>query len=516
MKKNKSCEPPHKVLLIILDGFGIGKKYSGNAYEKAKKLFFEQIFRTYPWTLLKASGKAVGVPQGTQGGSEIGHFTIGSGRVTLQTLQQIDQDIKNGRFFRNKILKTAFAKAKRKGAIHLLGMISDQGVHSDQRHLYALLKLAKKYRISKVYIHAITDGRDVPERSATKYVNKIMSAIKKIGCGEIASIIGRYFAMDRDQNWKRTEKAYNLYVNAEGARATDPLTAIKNAYARGADTDYYIKPISLNSQAKIKNGDVVIFWNFRSDRTRQLTYAFTREQKIGFKPLKKVLPYLICFGPYSDKAPVVYPTPIIKDNLGAVLDKNHIRQLRIAETEKFAHVTYFFNSQINKPYSTETRVLIDSPKCPSYAQKPEMSAHGITAALIPLLKTGKYPFIALNFANCDLVGHSGEFEASVKAVETINDCLLKIIPTALENNYIAMVTSDHGNVEYMIYEEDGEPCPSHTTNPVPFILISKEKLKLKKTDHKKAIGQLADIAPTILKVLGLQQPYSMTGRDLLA
>lgn len=495
----------NKVLLIILDGYGEGKKYPGNAITLAKTPTLTELRKRYPWTLLKASGKAVGVPKGTQGGSEIGHFTIGAGRIVFQSLEEINRSIRNKSFFK----KPALIKAFKYPRIHLLGMISDQGVHSHINHLFTLLEFAKKQGRKEIFIHAITDGRDVPERSAINFIKNIQSEIKRLhmeDTARIATIIGRYYSMDRDSNWNRTKKAYDLLTLGAGTHGKNPIEAIKNAYSRGAETDYYIDPIILDKNGLIKNKDAVIFWNYRSDRSRQLTYLFTGEANL--KTGKTVRPFFVCIGPFSEKAPVVFPTPIVKNNLGEVISKNGLRQLRIAETEKYAHVTYFLNSQIEKPSAKEDRILIPSPKCPSYAVKPEMSAQKITDALLPKLKSKKYQFIALNFANCDLVGHSGNLQATIKAVETVDSCLGRIVPEALKNEYCVLITGDHGNAEYMIYEKNGEECPSHTTNPVPFIVAGEYK-KVKDS------GELKDIAPTILEVMGIKQPEEMTGKSLV-
>lgn len=519
-----------KVLLVILDGFGEGKPYRGNAIYLAKTPTLDALKKKYPHTVLKASGNAVGIPKGFQGGSEVGHFTIGAGRVTWQSFEAINRSIKNKEFFEKPALIEACKRANKgeESALHLIGMISDQGVHSDIRHLFALLKLAKKQKVKKTYIHAITDGRDVPEKSAEKFIRQIKEKISALGMKEgakssakIATIIGRYYAMDRDTNWNRTAKAYDLYTLGKGTAEKNPRKAIRNAYSRGDATDYYIKPIILDEYGIIKNKDSVIFWNFRSDRSRQLTWAFTGEKNsatgkpIEFKSEKIVRPFFVCMGPFSEKAKVVFPTPIIKNNLAQVLSKRKLKQFRIAETEKYAHVTFFFNSQAEKPYSMEDRLLIDSPKCPSYAAKPEMSARKITKALMPKLNEQKYDFIALNFANCDLVGHSGELEATIKAVETVDECLGRIVPSALKNSYDILITGDHGNAEYMIYKGSGKPCPSHTTNPVPLIVISNQNLATSGRKIKLKKGELKDIAATILNIMKIPIPKEMTGKNLL-
>lgn len=501
----------NKVLFIILDGFGEGKAYPGNAIALAKTPTLTELRKKYPWTLLKAAGEAVGVPAETQGGSEIGHFTIGAGRVVWQSLEEINLSIRDRSFFKKTALLEACKRAKstENAVLHLIGMISDQGVHSDIRHLFALLELAKLQNVKKVFIHAITDGRDVAERSAPGFIKGIQAKIESLAMeqeAKIATIIGRYYAMDRDSNWDRTQKAYDLLTKGFGTEEKDPLTALQNFYDKGKESDYYMTPNILDKNGIIKNEDAVIFWNFRSDRARQLTWRFTDETDT--KTEKVVRPFFVCIGPFSEKAPVVFPTPIVKNNLGEILSKNGVKQLRIAETEKYAHVTYFLNSQIEEPYKNEDRILIDSPKCPSYAEKPEMSAVGITDALLPKLKTQDYQFIALNFANCDLVGHSGNLQAAIKAVETVDVCLGKIVPEAVQNGYTVLITGDHGNAEYMIYENTGEPCPSHTTNPVPFIVAGEYK-KVKDS------GELKDVAPTVLEIMGIEKPKEMTGQSLV-
>ena len=455
----------------------------------------------------------MGIPKGTQGGSEVGHLTIGAGRIVLQPLLQIDNAIKDGSFFKKKALLAAAAHAtKKNSAFHILGMISDQGVHSDIRHALALLDFAKKQGLTKVYVHAISDGRDVPPESVKPFLRQLQKHMKKLGVGQLATLVGRYYAMDRDKNLNRTAVAYDLYTKGKGAHESDPIKAVDTAYKAGLESDYYLKPILLNKDGLIHKDDAVVFFNFRTDRAAQLTDQFTTKLK----------PHFVAFGPYTTKAPVVFPQTVVKNNLGFVL--NHevpgggkkLKQLRIGETEKYAHVTFFFNSQVKEPFPTETRILVKSPKCPSYATKPEMSAPEITKKLLKEIPKD-YSLIALNFANLDLVGHSGDFKATVKAVEVIDDCLSKIIPAAQAAGYAVLITGDHGNAEYMIYEQTGGACPSHTRNPVPLIFISSAKppLTLKKTSHSKATAGLRDIAPTILKLLDLKIPKEMTGKSLV-
>lgn len=501
-----------KVLLCVLDGFGHGKKYKGNAIARAKTPFINKLKKEYPWTLLSTSGEAVGIPAGNQGGSEVGHFTIGAGRTVAQPLLEINTAIKNKTFFKKKELLKAIKHVKKhKSALHIMGMISDEGVHSNINHGLALLELAKRNKVQQVYFHAITDGRDVPPQSAQKYIKMITKKIKELGMensASIATIIGRYYAMDRDTNWSRTQQAFDLLTKAKGRKAKDPLTAIDYAYAHGAESDYYLKPIIINPAGIMKKEDAVIFFNFRTDRSKQLTEML----------LKKLKPYFVAFGPYTKKAPVVFPAPVVKNNLAQVLAKKHKKQLRIAETEKYAHVTFFFNSQIKEPVRGEKRILVDSPKCPSYAQQPEMSAPEVTKKLLKEIAKGHtaqgYDFIALNFANPDLVGHSGDIPATIKAIQVLDDCLSQIVPKALAEGYDIMITADHGNAEFMLYP-NGSKSASHSTNPVPFILITPDHKQLRRSSHARATAGLKDIAPTILKLMRIRKPWQMKGESLV-
>jgi len=484
-----------KALLIVLDGYGEGKDYKYNAVTRSKTPFIDELRKKYPHTLLNTDSGHVGLPPKTMGGSEVGHFTMGAGRIVYQSLEEINRSIKKGNFFKLKALKK-LAKNCRKNnsAFHIMGMISDEGVHSHLDHLFELLKFAKQEKLNKVFIHAFTDGRDVPERSADKFIKKI----EKTG-GKIATIIGRFYAMDRDTNWKRTEKAFSLLTKGKGKQEKTALQAIKNEYKRGTETDYYIEPIVLDKNGIINKKDSIVFFNYRTDRAKQLTELFNKAKFKNF----------VCFGPYSNKFPVLFEANKVKNNLGTYLSHKGKKQLRIAETEKYAHVTFFFNSQDKKPYKGEKRILIPSPKCASYAEKPEMSAPKITTALLKEIHK-PYDFILLNFANCDLVGHSGDFKATQKATETLDKCLARIIPKALKHDYTILLTADHGNAEFMKYK-NGEDCPAHTLNPVFFIAISSKNPKLRKG---KTLG-LKDVAPTVLKVLEIKQPKEMTGKSLI-
>ncbi len=499
-------------MLIILDGFGEGKKYPGNAVWKAKTPYIDFLRKNYPTTLLQASGQAAGLPKGVMGASEPGHVTLGAGRIVWQPLEEIDRAIQNGSFFKKKELTHALAEVKKKKSnLHLIGMISDSGVHSQLDHLFALLELAKKKKVKNVYIHAITDGRDVEEKSAAGFLDKIQRKIKKLGIGEITTIIGRYYAMDRDTNWNRTKKAYNLLTKSEGKEFGNYSEALKDFYKhepKETCTDYYLKPVVLQKKS-IQDKDVVIFYNFRSDRARQLTSAFVDKNFKSFKR-KKIKTHFVCMGPYSKKAPVVFPAPKIKNNLAEVLSRKGVKQLRIAETEKYAHVTFFFNSQIEKPWPGEDRILIPSPKVPSYAKKPEMSAHKVTKRVLKEIDRNFYDVIILNFANPDLVGHSGSLKAAIKACEVMNQCVEKIVKKVLNKDGQVILTADHGNAEEMIYYGTKEICPAHNTNPVLCTVISE---KIKKIKKGKTLG-LKNIAPTLLDLAGIKKPKEMTGESL--
>ncbi|HLC65870.1 MAG TPA: 2,3-bisphosphoglycerate-independent phosphoglycerate mutase [Candidatus Nanoarchaeia archaeon] len=507
-------KPEKRVILIIRDGWGYSPKKKGNAVYAANLEHDNFCLKNYPYTILKCSGNAVGIPEGTQGGSEPGHLTIGAGRVVWQPLEDINRKIKSGEFFKNKVLLDAMRNCrKKKSKLHLMGLFSDQGIHGTTYHLYALLRMAKQQKLKDVFIHCFLDGRDVPERSAEKYLKECQKQIRKIGVGKISSLVGRYYAMDRDHNWDRTKEAYDLLTLGKGFRESSPITALKNAYSRGGKTDYYVKPISLAS-ATIDNNDSVIFWNFRSDRTRQLTEALTQRNFNKFQRTKIPKIHFICMSEYDPKfmLPVAFYQQKIKNNLGQVISKAGLKQLRIAETEKYAHVTFFFNSQVEKPSKNEDRIMVHSPKVPSYDLKPEMSAYEITEKLIPEIGKEKYDFIVVNFANGDLVGHSGKFDAVVKACKVVDECIGRIVENGLEKNYITIITGDHGNAEEMLYP-NGEINPSHGTNPVPFILITNDET-LKNSKLKKGLG-LSSIAPTILRLMGVDKPKEMTAQALL-
>lgn len=509
-----------RVLLVIRDGWGYSEEIRGNAVHLASTPNDDRYMDTYPWTLLECTGNAVGVPEGTQGGSEPGHLTMGAGRVVWQPLEEINRSITEGSFFENKALLNAINVCQTENCkMHLMGLLSDQGIHGTTHHLYALLELAKREGLREVYVHCFLDGRDVPERSAEVFLHETLKQIQLKGIGCIASMVGRYYAMDRDNNWDRIQKAYNLLTLGEGNEETDVYEAIYNAYRQGDKTDYYIQPIIMVDPkgvpvATIEDGDSVIFWNFRSDRARQITYALTQPSFEQFIRKKKPRIYFTCMSVYDRylDLPVAFPQREVQNNMGRVLSTHGIKQLRIAETEKYAHVTFFFNSQVEDPYPNEDRILVPSPKVPSYDEKPEMSAFDITRRLLTEIQRAEYQFILVNFANGDLVGHSANLDAAIKACEVVDRCVGQLVEAALKKNYTVIITGDHGNIETMLYP-DGSPNPSHGNNPVPFIFISNDP-KLRQVKLRSGFG-LSSVSPTILHLIGIDKPPEMTGINLI-
>ncbi|KAA0000612.1 MAG: 2,3-bisphosphoglycerate-independent phosphoglycerate mutase [Thermoplasmata archaeon] len=492
------------ILLAILDGWGYSNSKIGNAIYYAHTPNFDEYMARYPHTLLEASGEAVGLPAGQMGNSEVGHLNIGAGRIVYQESMKILKAIEDGSFFENKVLKEAMEKAK-KSKLHLMGLIGDGGVHAMMEHLYALLEMAKEMGVKEVYIHCFLDGRDTPPKSAIKHIRQLEEKIGEIGIGEIASLIGRYFAMDRDKKWDRTKKAYDMLVKGRRRLVKNAEEGIKIAYENG-ETDEFIQPTVIEGKSRIENGDVVIFFNFRPDRARQLTEAFIRDDFHAFPrlPLKV---HFVTLTQYDDSfnTPAAFKAEKIKNTLGEVLARHKLKQLRIAETEKYAHVTYFFNGGEEKPFEGEDRCLIPSPKVATYDLKPEMSAYEVTEEVIRRIESRKYDFIVLNYANPDMVGHTGIWKAILKALEVVDECIGKVVDAVMKQDGIAIVTSDHGNAEEML--EDGMPKTAHTTNPVPFILIG--------ADENLRKGNLGDIAPTILEFLDIEKPEEMSGRSLM-
>jgi 2,3-bisphosphoglycerate-independent phosphoglycerate mutase len=505
-------------MLMILDGWGMRQPDSGNAVYLARTPNLDRILVGYPHTQLQTSGPAVGLPDGVMGNSEVGHLNIGAGRVVYQDLLRIDRAIEDGSFFTNPALTAVCEDVKNDdAALHLMGLVSDGGVHSQLTHLYALLELAKRTGIEKVFIHVILDGRDTAPDGGAEYVRQLQTQIRRIGVGAIATICGRYYAMDRDTRWERTEQAYRLYTKAEGVTAHDPVAAIEEAYQRG-ETDEFVKPIVLSSSndqpvACVGNGDAILFFNFRADRTRQLTRAFTEPNFNGFARGSRLdLSNYTCMTLYDEgfDLPVAFPAVHMEGILGQVISSQGLRQLRIAETEKYAHVTYFFNGGQETPFENEDRSLIPSPRdIATYDQKPEMSAIAVTEEVLNRIVSDQYDLIVLNFANMDMVGHTGVLEAAIKACETVDYCIGRIIETVLSKNGALLITADHGNAETMI-TDNGNIHTAHTTNPVHLVLVNNK--------HRKASlrpGVLGDIAPTILDLMGIDPPDEMTGKSLI-
>lgn len=496
-----------KTILVIMDGLGESRADSSNAVTLANTKNVDVYRKEYPNVLLKASGNAVGLPEGVMGASEPGHLTMGAGRIVWQPLEEINQAIQSGKIFENKVILDLFEKLRQHSTpLHLIGMVSDAGVHAHLNHLFALLQMAKHEGVREVYIHAITDGRDVPERSAQAFLTKIENYTQMLGVGKLVSLVGRYYAMDRDQNYERTQVAYDLYLQGKGKEAKSYIQALDDAY-QTVETDYYLPPCFFAEFKKIEPQDGVIFFNFRSDRARQLTHALVDQDFDKFlRPF--VLADFVALGPYTHQAPVAFPPQVVINNFGEWLSKKGIPQLRIAETEKYAHVTFFFNSQQEDPYPLEERILVNSPKCPTYADQPEMAAKEVTEKVCAEIEKQKFGAIVLNFANPDLVGHSGNLKATIRAVETIDQCVGKVVKTALKNNYQIILTADHGNAEQMLYPNSEVICPAHTTNPVRCYLIGIGSQEL-----REGLG-LSSIVPTMLKMMGIKIPEEMTGETL--
>ena len=498
------------VALIIMDGFGYNPSDYGNAVKAAKKPNIDKYMQG-PNTLIGASGLNVGLPDGQMGNSEVGHTNIGAGRIVYQMLVKISKSIKDGDFFQNKALMGAIDNCKKNGSsLHLMGLLSPGGVHSHIEHLYGLLEMAKKNGIKNVYVHAFLDGRDVPPSSAAGFMKDAVAEIKKIGVGSVATISGRFYAMDRDNAWDRVEKAYNALVLGEGIQEADPVQAIENSYANKI-TDEFMLPTVVDKNGMIKANDSVIFFNFRPDRARQLTRTFVDPDFNGFKRANGFFKLnFVCMAQYDASMPnvtVAFPPEQLKMTLGEYLSKSGKTQLRIAETQKYAHVTFFFNGGEEKQFDGEDRILIKSPDVETFDMKPEMSAFEVTDAVVDAINSDKYDVIILNYANCDMVGHTGIFDAAKTAVEAVDTCVGRMVDAILAKGGAAVITTDHGNADKMC-EPDGSPFTAHTTNPVPLMIVGYD-CKLRDG------GVLADIAPTMLQILGVPQPAEMTGKSLI-
>ncbi len=498
------------LILIIMDGFGIAPK-EGNAIAAAKKPNLDRLFAENPHTQIGASGLNVGLPDGQMGNSEVGHTNMGAGRIVYQELTNITRHIEDGSFFENPAFMKAVENCKaHDSALHVFGLCSDGGVHSHNTHIYALFELAKRAGLTKVYYHAFLDGRDVPPTSGKDYVVQMDEKLQEIGVGKIATVAGRYYAMDRDKNWNRVEKAYAAIVYGEGNRAATAEEAVQNSYDNGV-TDEFVVPVVVDPEGTVKPNDSIIFANFRPDRARQITRAFVDPDFDGFERRNGFFPVTyITMAQYDATMPnveVAYPPEVLVNTLGEYISKQGMQQLRIAETEKYAHVTFFFNGGVEKQYPGEDRILVNSPKVATYDLQPEMSEPEVTEKLVDAIHSGKYDMIILNYANCDMVGHTGVFEAAVKAVEAVDDGVGKVTKAIADMGGVALITADHGNADKMV-DEDGKPFTAHTTNPVPFCVVG-YPCKLREG------GCLADIAPTMLQIMGLPQPAEMTGKSLI-
>ncbi|MBR3045136.1 MAG: 2,3-bisphosphoglycerate-independent phosphoglycerate mutase [Oscillospiraceae bacterium] len=500
------------VALLIMDGFGINPSEYGNAIKAANTPNLDRYFKEYPNNIIGASGLDVGLPDGQMGNSEVGHTNIGAGRIVYQQLVKITKSIQDGDFFENPALTAAMQNAKDKGtALHLMGLLSPGGVHSHMTHMYGLVEMAKRFGLEKVYIHAFLDGRDVPPSSAAEYMEEAVAELKKIGLGKVGVISGRFYAMDRDNAWDRVEKAYAALVYGEGVQEDDPVQAIKNSYANGV-TDEFMIPAVVAKDAKIQENDSVVFFNFRPDRARQITRAFVDPEFKGFERKQGYFPvHFVCMAQYDATMPnvsVAFPPEELTMTFGEVLAKQGKTQLRIAETQKYAHVTFFFNGGEEKTFDGEERILIKSPDVETFDMKPEMSAYEVTEAVLKEIAADKFDAIILNYANCDMVGHTGIFDAAVKAVEAVDDCVGQVTEAILAKGGKVIITADHGNADKMM-EDDGSPFTAHTTNPVPAIVIGSDAKKIRSG------GVLADLAPTLLQLMGIEQPKEMTGKTLI-
>ncbi len=505
------------ILLLVMDGYGINSHKEGNAIALANKPNLDKIFKHYPYTTLSASGLDVGLPAGQMGNSEVGHLNLGAGRIVYQEITRIDQTIQDQTFFKNPVLIEAMEKAKQGNVgLHLMGLVSDGGVHSSLNHLYALLRMAKERKVEKVYVHAFMDGRDTSPTAGADYLEDLLRRFKEIGVGKLSTVSGRYYAMDRDKRWERVEKAYRAMVYGEGPKTNDVIGAVKKSYEDGV-TDEFILPMVISSgesteEGRIRKGDVGIFFNFRADRARELSWALSDENFCEFSRPDGLTIDLINLTLYDEKlkCKVAFPPVKLIHILGEVLAREGKKQLRIAETEKYAHVTFFFNGGEEKPFEGEDRILIHSPKVPTYDLKPEMSVFEVTENVIKEIESKKYDFILLNYANPDMVGHTGVMAATIKAVEAVDKCVGEVVSAVKQVGGIAMVTADHGNADQLIDPSNGKVFTAHTTNPVPFALVMENF-------HGKLRpgGKLADVAPTILHLMKIEKPKEMEGENLI-
>lgn len=506
------------VVLMILDGYGLNDKTEGNAIAQAKTPVMDRLMKEYPWVKGNASGMAVGLPEGQMGNSEVGHLNMGAGRIVYQELTRITKEIQDGVFFENPALLKAVENCKKNNsALHLMGLLSDGGVHSHNTHLYALLELAKRNGLDKVFVHCFLDGRDTPPASGREYAEALNAEMEKIGVGRIASVAGRYYAMDRDNNYDRVKLAYDAMTKGEGLTAACGICAIAQSYER-EETDEFVKPTVVVEDGKpvatVQDGDSVVFFNFRPDRAREITRCFCDDDFKGFDRGARKQITFVCFSDYDPTIPnkeVAFHKIAVTNTFGEWLAANHLKQARIAETEKYAHVTFFFNGGVEEPNPDEDRVLVNSPKdVATYDLKPQMSAPEVCNKLCDAIRSDKYDVIIINFANPDMVGHTGVLSAAVKAIETVDECVGRAVDAIKEVGGVMFICADHGNAEQLIDAETGEPFTAHTTNQVPFLLVNYDE-----NCGLRDGGCLADIIPTLIEIMGMEQPAEMTGKSLL-
>lgn len=504
-------------VLMILDGYGLNDKTEGNAVSKANTPVMDKLMAECPFVKGNASGLAVGLPDGQMGNSEVGHLNMGAGRIVYQELTRITKEIEDGDFFKNEELLKAMDNCKKNNSsLHLFGLLSDGGVHSHNTHLYGLLEMAKREGLEKVYVHAFLDGRDTSPTSGKEFMAELCDKMKEIGVGQVATINGRYYAMDRDNRWDRVQAAYNAITQSEGVKAEDAVKAIEASYAEDV-TDEFVKPTVIVKGgvpvASVKDNDSVVFFNFRPDRAREMTRAFCADEFDGFDRPQRINTTFVCFTEYDVTIPnklIAFKKVSINNTFGEFLAANGKTQARIAETEKYAHVTFFFNGGVEEPNKGEDRILVNSPKVATYDLQPEMSAVEVCDNLVDAIKSGKYDVIIINFANPDMVGHTGVESAAVKAIETVDNCVGRAVEAIKETDGVMFICADHGNAEQLIDYTTGGSFTAHTTNPVPFILVNADpSYKLREG------GCLADIAPTIIELMGMEQPVEMTGKSLL-
>ena len=502
-------------VLMILDGYGLNDRKDHNAVAEANTPVMDKLMKEYPFVKGNASGMAVGLPEGQMGNSEVGHLNMGAGRIVYQELTRITKEIQDGDFFKNEAMLEAIENCKKNGsALHCFGLLSDGGVHSHIRHLYGLLELAKRKDFEDVYVHCFLDGRDTPPASAETYIMKLNEKIQEKGVGKIATISGRFYSMDRDKRWERVKKSYDMLVNGIGNKATSAIAAIENSYQKEVFDEFVEPTIICNEEepvAKIEKNDSVIFFNFRPDRAREITRTLVDKEFEAFETKKDLNLYYVCFTQYDEEMPnvkIAFKPTALKNTFGEYISNKGLTQLRIAETEKYAHVTFFFNGGEEKQYKGEDRILVPSPKVETYDMKPEMSAYEVTEKVVNAINSKKYDCIILNYANPDMVGHTGNLEAAIKALETIDECVGKVVDAVQKNNGTLLITADHGNCEQMIDYKTGEPHTAHTTNKVPLILVGIDNVTLRE-------GKLSDLAPTMLQIMGIEKPEEMTGESII-